>query len=109
MNWLLSKLAPYPEGYVPYMTQDRIERKRIRIVWFSFGFFLGALIMFWIACYWVGQVRQENDEAFRQSKARRHSGEAQASSLKDTMGDEVAKRTMAENELRRHGIPIPKY
>ena len=108
-NWLLDKLSPYPTGYVPYIEGGKIARRRMLLVAYVRSFSLGFLVMYLIAILWVGHVRHENDEVFRKSSLWRHQGEAEASSRRENLGEEIYRRTVAENELRKHGIPIPKY
>ncbi len=103
MTRLLDLLAPYPPGYVPYRIQTKVDLRRAYLKGAILGLIVGVLLGFGASIYWQGKAAQAMDEFQRESLSKLKGAEAAHVSRRESLGDEIARRTIAENKLRKAG------
>lgn len=100
MTRLLDLIAPYPPGYVPYLRQVALDLKRTHYRGVILGLIVGFLLGFGVSIYWQGQAAQAMETFQRESVRLMRKSEAEHISRRESLGDEIARRTIAENKLR---------
>ncbi len=106
MTRLLNFLAPYPPGYVPYVTQTRIDLRRAYLKGAILGLIVGFLLGFGTSLYWREMQTKEAEAFYKGMNQKVRVAESKPAALRHTLGEEVSKRTMAENKLRKMGVLI---
>ncbi len=103
MTRLLDLLAPYPPGYVPYVKQIRIDLRRAYLKGAILGLIVGFLLGFGVSIYWQTKASDAMDQYHKETSFYRQKENGVHSARKEALGDEIARRTMAENKLRKAG------
>jgi predicted negative regulator of RcsB-dependent stress response len=103
MTRLLDLIAPYPKGYVPYVTQTRIDLRRAYLRGAVLGLIVGFILGFGTSIYWQGHAQKDMDEFQKESIRLLKKAEAEHIPRREALGDEIARRTIAEMKLRKGG------
>ncbi len=104
MTRLLDLLAPYLKGYVPYVKEQKIDLRRTYLKGAILGLIVGFLLGFGVSVYWQAKASDAMDRYHRETSFYRQKENGIYSARKEALGDEISKRTMAENKLRKMGV-----
>ena len=110
---IAEKIVPYPKSdqYLPYRVEVKLNSKRtyVRglITGLIAGFLIGLLVVFVF-----GELRRRETESFEKGVLNRLRSmdtvttvqREKIGALKEENGNEIAKRTIAENRLRKMGV-----
>jgi predicted negative regulator of RcsB-dependent stress response len=106
MTRLLDFIAPYPPGYVSYRLQTKIDLRRAYLKGAILGLIVGFLIGFGASLYWREMQIREAEAFYKEMSQKVRVAESKPAALRESLGNEVSKRTMAENELRKMGVMV---
>lgn len=104
MTKLLDLICPVPKGYVPYLSQVRIDLRRAYLKGVILGLTVGFLLGFGTSLYRQDQQRKEMDAFQKEVISKMRVSQAEHTKRRESLGDEISRRTMAEMKARKAGV-----